>query len=147
MVDTPGGVVGNGAKGHGPAASARVLQAVAFVLVLGASVVLLFLPLYSGSSESSDGRQLTESATLLQENSPGVLIVLAVPMLLALVPPCSPRKAWRALSVACLIALAAFVVVSMLTIGRFYLPALVVSFIALLRVPRPVPLPPGHLGG
>ncbi|GAA4367916.1 hypothetical protein [Paeniglutamicibacter cryotolerans] len=138
MVDSPAGGVGHGAGGpeRAPrAVPARSWLGVAFALAIVATAALLFLPFYGGVSVSSNGGQSTETATLLQENSPVVLIVLAVPLLLTLLPLCPPPKSRRIVAVTCLVVLAAFVLVSLLTIGRFYLPALVVSLVSVL--PRP----------
>lgn len=115
-------------------------QMAALVLAVLASLLLLVLPAYSSATESGDGSEVTSTRTLLEVEGASVLIPLAVPALLMLLPlyPSGPSRRW--ISLACTILLAAFALLALLSIGAFYLPALVCSIAATTAAmtdPRP----------
>lgn len=87
--------------------SARTWQFVALVLATSAAVVLLFGPVARSESISTSGERTTESIGLLRAEGPSVLVPLAVPPLLTLVPLITrPRRFRRAVSVICTVLLA-----------------------------------------
>jgi hypothetical protein len=94
------------------------LAAAAFAAALGASLLLLFLPVYD--SDPGGG------ATLVQENGAWVIAVLAVPVAIAGAALVLPRRA-RAI-VAGLAG--AFVVATGFTVGVFYAPTAILLIIA-----------------
>jgi hypothetical protein len=120
-------------------------QAAALGLAVAASVALCLLPFVSASTSSSttsaDGevRSTESTATLLEDQGAGVLLVLAVPVLLTLLPLLVRPVAVAAV---CTAALGLLVVVTGFSIGLLYLPALVAAVVAVgLRMDRPRRLP------
>jgi hypothetical protein len=107
-----------------------VWQLASLGLSLLASLLLLVLPVYSSATSSSDGPEVTTTSTLLEVNGPGVLVILAVPVLLMLLPLYARRRARRWVSLACTLVLAAGALLGLASIGLFYLPALVCSVAA-----------------
>ena len=123
---------------------ARVLQGVAFALAIAATLAALLLPLYtsetsSGGSGSPDSPVVTEQLTLLAVNGPGIFVPLLIPVLLTGLPLLIRGTAWRGLSIAATVLLAAFVVLALASIGGFYLPALLASAGALMVRPKERP--------
>jgi hypothetical protein len=111
--------------------ASTLLRAVAALLALGASAMLLVVPFVNSSAatQSSGGPLLVEerSMTLLESEGPGVLVVLAVPVLLTALPLVF-RPRW--LGVVCTAVLGVLVVVTGFSIGLLYLPALVAALVA-----------------
>jgi hypothetical protein len=102
----------------------KILAAISFGLAVAVSGLLLVLPSYSvWSSESPSVRH----ATLLQVNGPRVLIALAIPVLIALVPVVLP-KFW--VRIAAALVLATFAILGGFSIGLFYAPSAVTMFLA-----------------
>jgi hypothetical protein len=87
-----------------------------------AAVFLVVHPVHSGF----DGTR-PSSATSLDENGTWVLIPILLPVLVALISVVSPRRAVR---VAAVVLLGAFVAVAGFSIGLFYLPAAVAMIVA-----------------
>lgn len=122
----------------------RIAQIVALALALTASVLLLFLP--SGVSETvtlgADGSTITETTrtTLVEENGPGVILPLSVPVIAAALPLASLRGNPRALAVVSTAAIGLFIVISMFSVGIFYAPAFGAALLAvfLRGAPREV---------
>jgi hypothetical protein len=119
--------------------SGTLATVVAFVLALTASLLLLVIPVYSsvGGSAVLDGSGETQTkikrskTTLLEENGPGVLVVLSVPVLITMIPLLPRRNArrrpWRLASAMLLTVLC---ILTGFSIGLFYLPAAVALWIA-----------------
>lgn len=108
----------------------RVLQWIAFAFTVAASSLLSFLPVYSGVTSDSNGTSTETSATLVQVNGPSVLIPLAVPIAISLVPLLARGRAWQTLSIVATVLLGVAVFLGILSIGVFFLPALIVEIIA-----------------
>lgn len=94
------------------------------------SMVLIFLPVYSGTTVNSSGEQVTAMrATLIQVNGWWVLFLLAIPVLLTLaaaLPIIRNPNLWgvrRAVVWIGATILLIFVVLAGFSIGFFYLPA------------------------
>lgn len=100
------------------------VPAIAFLLTLTASVALLFLPFY-GSVGVGDGSSGT--ATLIEVNGSGVVLALALPVMLTGTIALVRGRRRLVVSALCTFVLAAFVVLSVASIGMFYLPALLVA--------------------
>lgn len=122
----------------------RVVQLVALLLAVAASSFLALVPVYSGAatSTSSDGTVTTtqQTATLLEVNGPGALAVLLVPVLLTAVPALWFGRGRTPAAVVGTALLALGCVAGLLTVGVFYLPALVaagLAFAARTRSARP----------
>jgi hypothetical protein len=107
-----------------------VWQIAALGLSVLGSLLLLVLPLYGSTSQSSDGPGGTTTRTLVEEQGSGVLVALAIPIVLMLVPLYFRGGARRWVSLACTVLLAAGSLLGLLSIGVFYLPALVCSIAA-----------------
>lgn len=112
---------------------------------LAAAAVVLFVPLGSGlsveavesiegvegiggmqsdeSAEAVSGTSIRSSYTLLEEEGPGLLVVLAIPVVLALagVVGAVTQRAWLTTGAACL--LFAGVLLGAASIGLFFVPA------------------------
>ena len=101
------------------------LAAAAFAWALGASVLLLFLPVY----ESDPGG----GATLVDENGAGVIAVLAIPVAIA---AAGLALKGRGRAVAAVLA-GAFVVLGSFTVGLFYAPTAILLIVAAGRSTRP----------
>ena len=108
----------------------RLLQWIALVLGVAASALLAFLPVYSGVTSDSNGISIETSATLVQVNGPSVLILLAIPITISLVPLFTRGRAWQPLSIAAAILLGIVVFLGILSIGIFFMPAMIVEVIA-----------------
>lgn len=122
----------------------RIVQIVALSFALTTSVLLLFLP--SGVSETvtigADGTAITETVrtTLVEENGPGVILPLSVPVIAAALPLASLRGNPRALAVVSTAAIGLFIVISMFSVGVFYAPTFGAALLAvfLRGAPRAV---------
>lgn len=115
----------------------RVLQFVAAGLALVAAAVVITAPLYSQASSTSAGDQQTTSSTVLSVVGPTVLLTLLVPVLGAALPLAARGRAWQPLSVVSAAVLAVFVVLGLLSVGWFFIPALIVSVIAVFQPVTP----------
>lgn len=105
---------------------------IAFVLALVASLVLLFLPVYSTVTTTASGTRTEDTATLWAVNGPWILIPLALPVLLTAAIALARGRGGLVVSMLCTLVLAAFTVLAIASIGMFYLPALVVAAVAVL---------------
>lgn len=128
---------------HGPW-TARRWQWLAFALAVLASLLLLLVPAYTQESSSASASSAdsgvptttsvtTEHVTLLQTNGSGVLLALAAPLLLTALPLLLPGHHARIGALGCLVLLGLFVLAGALSIGAFYLPALVVAAVVVVR--------------
>ena len=93
-------------------------------LLLGTAAVsaaLLLLPL---SAEQSTGRA-ARSRTLLAGEGPAVILPLAVPVLVCAVPVLAPARRRRAAALASAAFLAAGALLSVASVGLFYVPSAV----------------------
>ncbi|WP_150461902.1 hypothetical protein [Nesterenkonia ebinurensis] len=103
---------------------ARFFLMLAAGLALAASLALLLIPAGSISTETDGQPGVTESVTLLAEHGPWVLILLAVPVVITLLPLLARGTARAILPLLSLVLLGGFVVLALFSIGMFYLPAL-----------------------
>jgi hypothetical protein len=110
---------------------ARVLQIVALTFAVAAVLVALFLPGGVSVTETSDGRQYIETPTLFQTMGQRLVIPLLIPLFLTAMPLLFPGRAWKGISIAATVGLAAFSVIGSASIGWFFLPALAAAVAAL----------------
>jgi hypothetical protein len=76
-----------------------------------------------GTSSSGETTRSSRSTTLVQSDGWDALVPLAIPVVLAGVPPAFRRSRWRRVALAAAsVLLLAFVVLSAASIGLFYLP-------------------------
>ncbi|WP_163544723.1 hypothetical protein [Occultella kanbiaonis] len=116
--------------------TARVWQFVAFGLAGAACVLLLVMPLYRGTTTTSDGTE-EFTATLVEVNGPGVLVALLVPVLLTAVPLLIPSGRLPGVTIACAALLVFLMALGGASIGLFYAPAAIAAVVALLVRRRP----------
>lgn len=108
-------------------------QLAAVALAVVASVLLLVVPTGTSETTTSTGEHTSESTTLLGTEGPSVLWPLLVPVLLTLVPLLVSRRLRPAVSITCTVLLAVGVILAVLSIGVFFVPALVLAVIACVR--------------
>ncbi|MEZ3160983.1 hypothetical protein AB1K54_10625 [Microbacterium sp. BWT-B31] len=119
----------------------RWLQFIVLALALAAVLAIALLPNYIQVSQTtgSDGtdQEVIGSATVLQVVGLWFLLVLAIPILLALLPILATGRAWQPLSIVSAVLLGIFAVVGSLSIGWYFLPATLVAIIAACLPTRP----------
>lgn len=99
----------------------RAVQLVALLLSAAAAAIFVGVPMDTGSANQ----------TLLQAEGPHTLPVLLLPVALTLVPLLWLGRGRTAAAVTCSILLVLVCLAGLLTVGFFYLPAAIVSGIAL----------------
>ena len=115
---------------------ALVLAAVYSAGLVAAGFVV---PFYSGVSVSSAGYVVTGSATLVDENGLGVIVVLALPLLVTLLVAVALSMRARpaaALAWTLVALLAIFTLLAMMSIGLFILPVTIALVVACATAPR-----------
>lgn len=108
-----------------------VIAAVAAVAwALAAAAVVLVVPLGTSVSIDSSGASTRSSYTLLEEEGPGLLVVLTIPVLLALagVIGAVTQRAWSTTGAACLLSVG--VLLGAASIGLFFVPAAIAVVLA-----------------
>jgi hypothetical protein len=108
----------------------RLLQWLTLVLTVAASMLLAFLPVYSGATSDSNGTSTETSATLVQVNGPSVMVLLAIPIAISLLPLFARGRAWQPLSITAAILLGFAAFLGILSIGIFFVPAMIVEVAA-----------------
>ena len=120
------------------AGSARRWSRFTLLSVFATSAVLTLAPIYATAScESVDGGAevcTTDRESLIEHEGIGAVAILAVPVLLAAAPVVFPR---RAVAIAVAVVLSALTLLGAASIGLFFLPAAVLSWIAVTSGPRP----------
>lgn len=107
----------------------RIAHGVAIACAAGASIYLLFAPLYpSQASEAADSpgpvNAITGRATMVSVNGPRIMIAFAIPLLLVAAPLLTNKPTSRKIAtLLCGILLLGFVVLGSMSIGLFYLPS------------------------
>ena len=122
---------------------ASVALVIAAVCGVALVVAGLLLSMYETTTEPSSGEVRHDTATLVAVNGPGVLVVLVVPLLVTLAVGSALWQGARRGAVAVAVAwtfaglLAAFNVLSMASIGVFFLPVTAALLVACaVRRPR-----------
>lgn len=116
----------------------RIAMGLAGVSLLLTNAALLFLAFwpysYKGTAVSTDGGVVDEtSASLIEQNGMGVLVWLIIPVVLCLVAflvTLSRIRGGKVIMWAMAVLLLLFGLVSILSIGAFYLPAALALIIA-----------------
>lgn len=108
----------------------RLAQLIALALVVLAILTILLIPMYGSGTTDSSGQGATSTDTVLAVNGPGILAVLAIPLLISLAPVVVQGRAESPVSIASAVFLCAFTLIAMLSIGGFFLPAAVAEVIA-----------------
>jgi hypothetical protein len=140
----------------------RPWQLASSACAIAAAAGLAFIP--TGGSGLSTQSAVVDSAgnittgtitntithvTLLQAQGPSVLVILSIPLMLTLIGLLSPKGARQTTTLVSTIALGLFVTAGMLTIGVFFVGALVCSIVAIARGQRSsvVPVPASDIVG
>ncbi|HIZ37378.1 MAG TPA: hypothetical protein H9815_16500 [Candidatus Ruania gallistercoris] len=97
----------------------RGVPVMALLLASAASVALLFLPFYGNVGV---GAESTGTATLIEVNGSGVVILLALPVLITAVIAVVRGRRAVLVSALCTGLLAVLVLLGIASIGLFYLP-------------------------
>jgi hypothetical protein len=126
-----------------------IANLIASVLALAAAIALIATPLFEVSSESDTAvgtsTRSTQSITLIEQEGQRILVILAIPVLLTLVPVLASLRHRRAVTIICTSLLAAGVVLALFSVGVFFLPALIAMCVAGVRsAPRPAPVRTGE---
>ena len=109
----------------------RALQWIALGLALAASAVFVLVPFPGSVYSDSAGSTVTETNNMLGQYGPGILITFAIPVVLTAVPlTLRGGRALLIVSVICVVLLGLFVFVALLSIGLFFVPALVCAIVA-----------------
>lgn len=124
----------------------RAWQLASSACAFTAALALLFLPYGSSQSTFTDGAgNVRESAishtTLLQTEGRSILFILAVPVLLTLIGLLSPTRARLTASTVSTSLLGVGVLLGMMSIGAFFVSALVCSIVAIVRTQSLSPAP------
>lgn len=120
----------------------RVAQVASLLLAAVAAAFLLGAPMYTGDSVSSDGTTTPTSSTLAEVNGRWVAALVLAPAVLIAVHTLWVGRGRRAAIVVCTAPVAVLCLLGILTIGVFYLPAVILSGVSLLLPARdPAPRP------
>lgn len=114
----------------------RAVQILALVLAVAGLVTAGLLPLATSVTETSDGVREVTRETLLAQNGPGILAILAVPVILTLVPVLLRGRAWFRGSIVCGVLLALGIGPAMMSVGFFFVPALLAAGVGMILPPR-----------
>lgn len=127
----------------------RWLQFIALAFTVAAVLAIALLPSYIQVGQTTDSsgaaEEVVESATVLQVVGVWFLLVLAIPVLLALLPILATGNAWQPLSIVSAVLLGIFTVIGSLSIGWYFLPATLVAIIAACLPTRRRARTPGTL--
>lgn len=118
----------------------RGWQSAAVVCAIAAAVALLVVPTGSGQSVSVDrsGGRTSDIThhTLLQSEGRSILLVLAVPIILTVIPLITSRRQRRTATLISTSLLSVGVVLALMSIGVFFVPAVVCALVAIARGER-----------
>ena len=123
-------------RGRGYASRSRRRAVIAAVVglawALAAGAVVLVVPLGTSVSMDSSGTSTRSSYTLLEEEGPGLLVVLAIPVVLALagVIGAATQRAWLTIGGAGVLLVG--VLLAAASIGLFFVPAAIALLLAAL---------------
>lgn len=117
--------------------SKRIVQLTALVLALLAYLALAFaVPVYSTYSTDSSGSGTSGDQTLVEANGIAVLFVMAIPVVLTAIPLIVRGRAWPTVSLVTGLLVVAFVLIASLSIGWFFVPAMIAAIVAVALPPR-----------
>lgn len=108
----------------------RVAQYMAAAFAVAAVLAAALLPVYTSVASGSAGQVDASSANLVQVNGLSVLLVLAVPLAMVILPLPATGRAWQPLSIVSTILLTTFAAISAASIGLYFLPAVLAAIAA-----------------
>jgi hypothetical protein len=107
------------------------------ICAIAAAVALLVVPTGSGQSVSEDGSGIHTSDithyTLLQGEGRSILLVLAVPIILTVIPLLISLRQRRTTTLISTSLLSVGVVLAVMSVGVFFVPAVVCALVAIAR--------------
>jgi MFS family permease len=103
----------------------------AVLLAVAATLILMFLPLVSVDTEPGG----TSRQSLVEQEGWAIAAVLAVPVLVAAVPWLASARHRRWVTIGSAALLTAGVLVSLASVGMFYLPSAAALVVAAVRAP------------
>ncbi len=109
----------------------RWVQIAAFAVVVLASLVLLLVPTYESAKSGSGGTEVVTSQSMLEVNGPWLLVLLTMPIVFTAVPLIVHGRIGMIASVVSTALLVLFVIISLITIGIFFVPGAILAVVAL----------------
>jgi hypothetical protein len=114
----------------------RMLQVLALVLTAVTAVLVLFMPSYTIVTSDSNGEQSISTLSIWEYNGPLFALVLAVPVVVALIPVVMRGRWWPLVSVISAGLLLGFAFLGAMSIGLAFLPAALAAVAAAMLKPR-----------
>lgn len=114
----------------------RMLQVLALVLSVVAAALVLFMPSYTVVTSDSSGASTTQTLSIWQYNGPVFALVVAIPVLIALIPVLVRGRWWPLVSVVSAGLLLGFAFLGAMSIGFAFLPAALAAAVAAMLRPR-----------
>jgi|SRR5690625_1981876 len=115
----------------------RVWQLVALLAALAAGVSVFFVRAFTLSAPQGAG-QAEVRATAYEAAGPSIIAVVALPILLAALPLFFRGRAWVITGYVSAVALTAYTVTGIMSVGLFFLPAALIAVVgAFLQPPEP----------
>ena len=114
----------------------RMLHVLALVLAVVTAVLVLFMPSYTVVTTDSSGASTTETLSIWQYNGPIFALVVAIPVVIALIPALMRGRWWPLASIVSAGLLLGFAFLGALSLGFAFLPAALAASIAAMRRPR-----------
>lgn len=114
----------------------RMPQVLALVLTAVTAVLVLFMPSYTVVTSDSNGEQSISTLRIWEYNGPLFALVLAVPVVVALIPVVTRGRWWPLVSVISAGLLLGFAFLGAMSIGLAFLPAALAAVAAAMLKPR-----------
>jgi hypothetical protein len=107
-----------------------VLQLIGLAFAIAATTALCVLPSFESVTTDSSGHERVETLSILEVQGVAFLVVLLVPVIIAVIPLVLNGRAWHMGSIVVAILLGGLALVGALSIGRYYLPAVIIEIVA-----------------
>ncbi len=114
----------------------RLVQVIALLLAVLGGWLVLVLPSYGSATMDSSGVEALAAVTMLGAVGPAAVGLAAVPVAIALLPLFGVGRAWQPLSIVSSVLMGCFVLLGILSIGFFFVPALLAGLVAVFLEPR-----------
>ncbi|HET8927257.1 MAG TPA: hypothetical protein VFN24_05440 [Microbacterium sp.] len=116
----------------------RLVQVIALVLAVLGAWLMLVMPSYGTATTDSTGAETFATLSMLDAVGPAARGLAAVPVAIALLPLFGVGRAWQPLSIVASVLMGCFVLLGILSVGFFYVPALLAGLVAVFLEPRGV---------
>ena len=114
----------------------RMVQIITVVLTLAATLAILVLPSYVEVNMDSEGNESVSFETILISVGSWFLAVIAVPNIIAVAPLLARGRAWQPVSIGSTVLLVGFAVIGALSVGFYFIPAILSSLISVFLPTR-----------